>query len=158
MNVTVKSSMPTGKEDPKFGAEYYVNFNEIPDAVPFWFKKQPETDQPMEIEQVNGKWKKVKKEWPTSAPTANTPGNQPAQSTVKPPYKDNTDGIKQGMWINNAAAFVNNQVHDKVPTPEEWATKVHEYASAGYSKGDLNAPKPSTVAEMFGSEPVPVNG
>lgn len=157
MKVTVKSSMPTGKEDAKFGAEYYLQFNELPDTIPFWFKKQPESDQEMEIEQVNGKWKKVKKEWNPNQKQSTSESTSPEQPRRGGTYKDNSDGMRQGLCINNAAAFVNNQVFDDsllkdgLLPAEVWAELVHGYATALYNKGDLNDETPKKVEEIFKS-------
>lgn len=50
-------------------------------------------------------------------------------------YKDNSDGQRQGMCINNAANYVN--ANEKDLTPVAWAEQVWRYANALYNFGDL---------------------
>lgn len=51
---------------------------------------------------------------------------------------DRSDGMRQGMCINNAAAYINaSKAGSIVDTPEDWAKGVHAYASALYALGDL---------------------
>lgn len=57
------------------------------------------------------------------------------------PSKDNSDGQRQGMCINNASNYVNSQSKDY--TPVQWAERVWRYANALYSLGDLHKPSPS---------------
>lgn len=57
------------------------------------------------------------------------PGARPA------PRPDNSDGQRQGMCTNNAANYIN--MTDADLTADAWAEKVHAYASALYSLGDL---------------------
>lgn len=54
-------------------------------------------------------------------------------------YHDNSDGQRQGMCFNNAAAYL-NYVADpgKALTPNKWAAAVWTYAQALYQRGDLN--------------------
>lgn len=51
-------------------------------------------------------------------------------------WKDTSDGQRQGMCFNNAAAYVAAN-SEKTLTPHQWADAVFKYASALYSKGDL---------------------
>lgn len=139
---TVKSTMPTGKEDPKFGKEFYVQFNENEQAFPLWFKEAPAIGKEIDGEVVGGKFKKIKKEWTPNAGGGNaTQGAAPAQS--KPVYKDNSDGMRQGMCINNAANYVNSiefrgeDGNLRALTDREWSETVHSYATALYRLGDL---------------------
>lgn len=55
------------------------------------------------------------------------------------PKKDNSDGMRQGMCINNATAYVNSEprIDGQHITPELWAERVFEFANALYRKGDL---------------------
>lgn len=64
-------------------------------------------------------------------------------------YKDNSDGQRQGMCINNAAEYVKSVATTKL-TPNDWALRVHEYADALYSLGDLGvqANNEAEAAEM----------
>lgn len=146
---TVKNAMTTGKSSPTYGTEYYVQVNEMEDTVPLWLKKAPQPGDPLELENVNGKWKKVKKEWnpSQSAPTTAAPARSP-----RTPYKDNSDGMRQGMCINNAANYVNALEFPKALTDREWATLVHDYATALYALGDLKAPEPANMAELVSGD------
>ena len=154
---TVKSTMPTGKANEKFGKEFYVQFNETEQAFPLWFKEAPAVGKEIDGEISNGKFKKIRKEW---TPNAADPDPKPVTG-AKPAYKDNSDGMRQGMCFNNAANFVNTLVFEKTLTDREWADLTFAYAQALYLKGDLNvpvegsqqeaAPDPiETVKEVFG--------
>ena len=147
--------MPTGKEHDKFGKEFYVQFNETEQAFPLWFKEAPEIGKQIEGEISNGKFKKIRKEW-----TPGTDADPKTASRAKPAYKDNSDGMRQGMCINNAANYINTLEFEKALSDREWAETVHAYANALYRLGDLSmeapevqeAPKDdlSTVQEVFG--------
>ncbi len=155
---TVKSTMPTGKANEKFGQEFYVQFNESEQAFPLWFKSAPEIGKEIDGEIKDGKFKKIRKEWnPNAAPEGDAKGPAPARV----PYKDNSDGMRQGMCFNNAANFVNTLVFEKTLTDREWADLTFAYAQALYLKGDLNVPvegsqqeaepdAADTVKELFG--------
>lgn len=156
---TVKSTMPTGKSNEKFGSEFYVQFNESEQAFPLWFKEAPAVGKEIEGEISNGKFKKIRKEWkPQDASSDSPSGGSPSPS--RPAYKDNSDGMRQGMCFNNAANFVNTLVFEKTLTDREWADLTFAYAQALYLKGDLNVPvegsQPEakdpveTVKEVFG--------
>jgi hypothetical protein len=155
---TVKSTMPTGKANEKFGKEFYVQFDETEQAFPLWFKEAPEVGKQIEGEITNGKFKKIRKEW---KPQDDAGGSSPSGgSQPRTPYKDNSDGMRQGMCFNNAANFVNTLVFEKTLTDREWADLTFAYAQALYRKGDLNVtPEGSqeeandpvaTVKEVFG--------
>lgn len=133
---TVKSVMPTGKSDPKFGQEFYVQFEESEAAFPLWYKNAPAIGFEQEGDIVAGKFKKVRKEWNSNAPVADSTTSQ--SSTPKRSYKDNSDGMRQGMCFNNAANYVATLGFDKALTDREWATTVFSYAQALYHMGDLN--------------------
>jgi hypothetical protein len=155
---TVKSTMPTGKANEKFGQEFYVQFNESEQAFPLWFKSAPEVGKEIEGEITNGKFKKIKKEWKPQDDAGSS--SQGGGSQPRTPYKDNSDGMRQGMCFNNAANFVNSLVFENTLTDQEWADTVFAYAQALYRKGDLNVtPEGSqeeandpvaTVKEVFG--------
>jgi hypothetical protein len=149
MQYTIKAVMPSGKVDPKFGQEFYVQFEEMNDSPALWFKSAPETGSQLDLEQVNGRWKKVKKEWNQSH---GAPTGQAAPTAAKAPYKDNSDGMRQGMCINNAANYVNTLQFEKALTDREWASLIHSYAQALYQLGDLKseADVPENVADVFG--------
>jgi hypothetical protein len=153
---TVKSTMPTGKANEKFGKEFYVQFDESEQAFPLWFKEAPAVGKEIDGEIKDGKFKKIRKEW---NPNASNDGDKtPAPARI--PYKDNSDGMRQGMCFNNAANFVNTLVFEKTLTDREWADLTFAYAQALYLKGDLNVPVEGsqeeakdpieTVKEVFG--------
>lgn len=128
--------MPTGKEDPKFGKEYMVQFEEDNRTVKMSFKKDdPKPGDTEEGEIVDSKYGSYFKRG--SSKPAYTPGDKPA-------YKDNSDGMRQGMCINNAAAYVNTldfrteSGEPRILTDQDWAEIVHSYANALYQKGDLS--------------------
>lgn len=130
---TVKTTMPTGKTDPKFGTEFYVQFNEDERAFPLWYKEAPAVGKTQEGEIINGKFKKAKKEWKPTAEATDTP-----TTSTKPAWKDNSDGMRQGMCFNNAANYVNTLEFPQPLTDSEWADTVFAYAQALYRKGDLS--------------------
>lgn len=152
---TVKAAMPTGKTEKKFGsAEYYVQFEEIEDTAALYFMKPPEVGEKLELEKVKGQWKKVKKEYKPSDKTSATPPATTAKSyPSRSTYKDNSDGQRQGMCINNATAYVNTLEFKKALTDREWAELVHSYATSLYVLGDLkpNEITAETVAGVFGA-------
>jgi len=80
-----------------------------------------------------------------------------ATSVGKPvwtPKKDNSDGMRQGMCINNAANYVNSLEFPQALTDREWASLVHSYATALYILGDLKEAEEitaETVAGVFGA-------
>lgn len=154
---TVKSVMPTGKNHATYGTEFYVQFNETEQAFPLWFKSQPDVGTTVDGEIVAGKFKKIKKEYTPQAEGAPTS----AAPAAKPAWKDNSDGMRQGMCFNNAANYVATLEFEKALTDSEWATTVFAYAQALYRMGDLTqapagsqpAPAeevPTTVAGVFG--------
>jgi hypothetical protein len=148
---TVKSTMPTGKANEKFGKEFYVQFNETEQAFPLWFKEAPAVGKEIDGEISNGKFKKIRKEWnPNAAPE----GDAKAPATTRPAYKDNSDGMRQGMCFNNAANFVNTLVFEKTLTDREWADLTFAYAQALYLKGDLNVPVEGSQEEVVEKDPV----
>lgn len=159
MKYTIKSVMPTGKTSQMYGTEYYIQFNEVDKAFPLWFKQDPAVGSELEGEINGSKFKKVKKEWKEdqssqsqSNPTTSSP------TGTKPAYKDNSDGMRQGMCFNNAANYVNSLDFGKPLTDSEWARTVFAYAQALYRMGDLNvAPEGSQVAtEPVVEQPTPL--
>lgn len=146
---TVKGVMKTGKSNPTYGTEYYVQFNESENSFAMWFKKDPEVGQQIEGDIEGSKFKKAKKEW--NANQTASAGTRPATSPTTR-SRDNSDGMRQGMCINNAANYVNALEFPKALTDREWATLVHDYASALYALGDLKSPEDrqaTTAAEVF---------
>lgn len=154
---TVKGVMPTGKNSPKYGTEFYVQFNEVEASFPLWFKTAPEVGSTIEGEIAGSKFTKIKKEYTPDAATPSTQGG----ASSKPAYKDNSDGMRQGMCFNNAANYVATLEFKQALTDAEWATTVFAYAQALYRMGDLkqlqspeNASQdvPATVAGVFGPQ------
>lgn len=71
-------------------------------------------------------------------PTASTQTS--GQSGYSKGSDDRADGMRQGMCINNAAAYVASAI-DTALTQKEWSELVHSYASALYALGDLKMPE-----------------
>lgn len=138
MTYTVKSVMPTGKEHPTYGTEFYVQFEEDEQAYPLWFKAKPEVGQSVDGEVKDGKFKKIKKEYKPNEQT------NVSKKEWTPMRKDNSDGMRQGMCMNNAANYVTSLQFDSALTDSEWAETVFAYAQALYRMGDL---KPLESAE-----------
>lgn len=136
---TVKAVMPTGKNSPTYGVEYYVQFNETEQSFPMWFKTAPAVGQTLEGDIEGNKFKKVKKEWTGNSSSQASPQTV-GKPTSRPFSKDNSDGMRQGMCMNNAANYVNAFGVDMKSS--EWAKTVHEYASALYALGDLKVEQP----------------
>jgi hypothetical protein len=67
------------------------------------------------------------------------------------PAKDNSDGQRQGMCINNAANYVNSQGKDY--SPADWAERVWGYANAIYSLGDLKKEDSTTTVDTVAPMP-----
>lgn len=67
---------------------------------------------------------------------------------------DNSDGMRQGMCFNNAAAYVTEK-SDKKLSPQEWADAVFAYAEALYTKGDLVKKEVSGYDKFKASRPQP---
>lgn len=137
---TVKDVKPTGKDDPNFGVEYFVQFNEDPRTVTVNRKNPVNVGDSWDGTITESKWgTKFKKApfvpgnpSPVPAASAASAGSPP----VKPVYKDNSDGQRQGMTINNAANYV--AANHKELSPAEWAKVTHSYASELYRLGDLS--------------------
>lgn len=148
---TVDKAMPTGEDHPKFGTEYVVKFNESEQSFKLWYQSEP---QPGKVQwgTINGtKFKKERKPEDTSAPQS---------FSKKSTYKDNSDGQRQGMCVNNAANYVNAAALDsgQPVDAKTWAKMVHQYATALYRLGDLKqaevegeVAKDVDVASVFGA-------
>jgi hypothetical protein len=159
---TVDRVQATGKSDPKFGEEFYVKFTESESTYPLWFKKVPTQGQTIDGDIIDGKFKKTKKEWNPNPqnPQSSVVATQDAPSAPRyTPYKkDNSDGQRQGMCINNAAAYIAaTSGEERYVDGEAWAKEVHAFATALYQLGDLSSePKEQeenladTVTELFG--------
>ena len=156
---TVQTAIPTGKSDPTFGTEYHVKFTENEGTFKLWYKTAPTEGQVQEGTIDGWKFKKAKKEWnpqasPQSSGTAKTPTARGAR-----PFKDNSDGMRQGMCFNNASNYV-QAVSPEPLNPKDWAKAVKSYAQALYLLGDLAAEEapeelpiedaPKAVKDVFG--------
>jgi hypothetical protein len=143
---TVATSMPSGKSDPKFGTEYIVKFAENEGTFKLWYKKQPEEGFVQEGTIDGWKFIKAKKEY-----VAGAAGSVPAavHSVSKPTYRDNSDGMRKGMAINNAAAYV-MATSQELYSPQAWAKRVADYARELYLVSEL---EPQTQEET----PAPVD-
>jgi len=146
--------------DAKFGTEYIVHFNEDDREVKMSRQKPVEVGQEENGTIVSSKYgayfKKdpfVPQAQPASTDTAVSAG----PPTAKPawvPKKSNSDGMRQGMCINNAANYVNSLEFPQALTDREWASLVHSYATALYILGDLKEAEEitaETVAGVFGA-------
>lgn len=153
---TIKQVMETGDVHDTYGKEYFVQFNEMDDTVKLWFKKEtPAAGMEVELEKGAKGWKKVKKEWKPQEKVGG--GASTSSAPSKPAYKDNSDGMRQGMCINNAANYVNGLEFDKALTDVEWATTVFSYANALYRLGDLTkAPEGSQEAPAENMDQTPL--
>jgi hypothetical protein len=147
---TVRQATPTGKSDPTYGDEYIVHFEEDAREVKLSRKKAVVAGQTEEGTIIAGKYgayfKKAPQAYAPKAPSApSTPTTgAPAKSYAR---KDNSDGQRQGMCINNATLYVNTTTpaDTKPLTYDEWAKEVHAYASALYALGDLTPPEITNV-------------
>lgn len=139
MTYTIKQVMPTGKDDPKFGKEYMVQFEEDSRTVKMSFKKDdPKPGDTEEGEIVDSKYGSYFKRGQSKP--AFVPGE-------KKEWKDNSDGMRQGMCFNNAANYVATFDLPAALTDREWADLVFSYAQALYLKGDLTqTPEGSQVS------------
>lgn len=167
---TIQTVIPTGKSDPMYGTEFHVKFAENEGTFKLWYKTPPTEGQVQEGDIDGWKFKKAKKEWDGGSSGGASSASAPAPSGGKPAYqprvyKDNSDGMRQGMCFNNAANYVDS-ISPKELTPTEWAKAVKAYAQALYLLGDLAAEEvvppteqvtevpvteaPKTVQEIFG--------
>jgi hypothetical protein len=152
---TVKGTMPTGKSHDQFGTEFYVQFEEMSDTPALWFKKNlPSPGDTLDLKQENGKWKKVKKEWNTHSPSSSEQSSDSSSqpSSRRSPYKDNSEGMRVGMCINNAANYVNSLEFPQALTDAEWAETVVAYAKALFVRSEFHqeaTDQPVTAADVF---------
>lgn len=151
---TIKQVKPTGKADTGYGVPYFVQFEEDERAVYAQKKSEPQVGDQWDGDIVADKYNGLRfKKAPFVPGQASAQASTPAQASTytKPAYKDNSDGQRQGMCINNAANFVN-----ALATPDmsdaAWANMVHAYASALYALGDLTTE--DKVVDVTGDEDV----
>lgn len=158
MQYTVKNVKPTGKADTGYGTPYYVQFEEDDRIVYAQKKSEPQAGDQWDGEIVKDKyndWKFKKAPFVPNGAAQSTTPTQSGHSFTKPSYKDNSDGQKQGMAINNAAAYVLSTSQELL-SPEEWAKQVTAYAKALYQSSDLST-KESTVDEVVTVTEDPIN-
>lgn len=160
---TVKQATATGKVTAKFGTEYIVHFNEDEREVKMSRQKPVEVGQEEHGTIVDSRYGAYFKKDPYNPDLAKTA--DPVKKQWAPMRKDNSDGMRQGMCMNNAANYVNSL--DTGPlTPKDWAKAVYSFATELYELGDLgykDAPEdiksqletplseaPKSVQEVFG--------
>jgi len=155
MQYTVRQATATGKSDPTYGEEYIVHFNEDQRDVKMSRKQAPE---PGHIENgtiMENKYGAYFKKDPF------VPGQSPAPAAQAPkssnpftPRRDNSDGQRQGMCINNASAYVATLKTKDTLTSAQWAQLVYKYATALYAMGDLKVEEdlPEITAEEAGGD------
>lgn len=141
----ITNVLKTGKSSPQFGDEYMVKFADHADSIKVWRKEKnaPTEGASWEGDIVNGKFVKP----PYEGKAEDKPAAKPFSRKI-----DNSDGQKQGMCINNAAASL---VFHNFEDDAEWAEAVHKRATALYSLGDLNPSEQVTddlanVKNIFG--------
>lgn len=130
---TISTAQPTGEVHEVYGTAYYVKFAEDPETYTLWYKSAPAVGTVVEGVVVNGKFKKEKKPFMNSQTNS---GNYAPKKTFSAQQEDRADGMRQGMCINNAAAYLTANSKELLPA-SDWAEKVHNYANALYAKGDL---------------------
>ena len=165
---TIQTVIPTGKSDPMYGTEFHVKFAENEGTFKLWYKTPPTEGQVQEGDIDGWKFKKAKKEWDGNSGGGASSASAPPSTTSKPAYqprvyKDNSDGMRKGMAINNAATYV-NAVSPEPLAPKDWAKAVTAYAKELYVVSELEdvapvppteqpkevAEAPKTVQEIFG--------
>lgn len=162
---TIKTATPTGKTDPTYGDEYYVQFEEDTRAVKMSRKAVPQPGGKENGQIIDGKYGAYFKKDPYQPTPQGGAVNVPAKKWT-PIKRDNSDGQRQGMCLNNAANYVNTLEFEKALTDREWAQLVHSYATALYRLGDLKdvedqpapaelpiAEAPKAVQDVFGVTP-----
>lgn len=131
MNYTVeKWEKANEPEHPQYGQKYHVKFAEEAQSVEVSRKTEPVIGEVLDGTITNGRFKKTPKPY--------TPGS-PQQRYDGPKRHDNSDGMRQGMCINNASEYVRSMTEStgKILEPAQWATVVHGYANELYKLGDL---------------------
>jgi hypothetical protein len=135
--LTIKSVTPTGKVDQGFGVPYYVTFEEVEGSVYAQKKTEP---------QVGDEWWGKVEDGKFGLKFVKDPYNPNQENRVVPTgdaprtFKDNSDGMRQGMAINNAAKYVieRNINNELFVGAQELADEIKEFAVPIY-KIDLNS-------------------
>lgn len=145
MTYTVEMAIATGKKDEKYGPEYMIKFAEDARPVKMNFKNDtPKAGDTEEGEIIDGKYGAYFKRG----------GSKPAYAGgEKKEWKDNSDGQRQGMCMNNAASYVNTLAFEKALTDVEWADLVYSYANTLYQKGDLTQTPEGSQEEVIEGNP-----
>lgn len=153
---TIQTAIPTGKSDAMYGTEFHVKFAENEGTFKLWYKTPPTEGQVQEGDIDGWKFKKAKKEWnPTQSAESHGGASvgTPTAPKGKPAWRDNSDGMRQGMCFNNAANYV-EAISPKELTPTEWAKAVKAYAQALYLLGDLAAEEAVPPTEQVTETPI----
>ena len=149
-----------------YGTEFHVKFAENEGTFKLWYKETPQEGKEQYGTIDGWKFKKASKqdlEQQGIAPSTPTVSSSTSKPYSKPAYKDNSDGMRQGMCFNNAAAYVLN-VSPEPLSPNEWAKAVNSYAQALYLVSELSkdvpvvtetplSEAPKSVQEVFGTSP-----
>lgn len=148
---TITTSIETGKVDPEWGNEYIIKIAESSDSFKINSKTKPEDGSKIYGTIEQGKWgpwfKRGKN--PNAKPYVNTKdsrGNE-APRSFGAQQADKSDGMRQGMCMNNAAAYVAAISEGKDLNPRQWSDAVYAYACALYSKGDLKVVEASPISD-----------
>lgn len=183
---TIQTVMPTGQVSPMYGTEFHVKFAENEGTFKLWYKTAPTEGQVQEGTIDGWKFKKAKKEWDGNSGNVSSNAGGAGSASVppsttgttkyqKPAYKDNSDGMRKGMAINNAATYV-NLISPEPLAPKDWAKAVTAYARELYLVSELDseaveadkeavrqvveevtiAEAPKSVQEVFGIKASPV--
>lgn len=140
--LTIKSVKPMGEYSEQYGQTFWGYVEEYEMPVRFSKKLRAIADGTI-ISAESGAVKEGSKGQYMQLSGINIGGAVHGQTNfteayTTPPkktYVDNSDGQRQGMCINNAANFIN--ATEGPMKPSEWAKKVHDYAAALYTLGDL---------------------
>ena len=142
---TIQTAIPTGKTDQMYGTEFHVKFAENEGTFKLWYKSPPTEGQVQEGDIDGWKFKKAKKEWSGNQSQTDSPRAETQSAPfVKKVWKDNSDGMRQGMCFNNASNYV-EAISPEPLAPADWARAVKAYAQALYLLGDLAAEEETVV-------------
>lgn len=151
----IQKVIPTGKKEIMFGKpteEFHVKFAENEGTFKLWYQKPPVEGQ--EQWGVIDGWKFKKEKAPEPPQTSTDSGEFVPRKTRSVLDKERSDGMRQGMCINNAAEYV-KQI-EKLD-PKEWAATVHAYAQELYLVSDLYHEAPQDVVQQVSIDEAPAN-
>lgn len=163
---TIQTAIPTGKTHQMYGTEFHVKFAENEGTFKLWYKETPQEGKEQYGTIDGWKFKKASKDDLEASGVKSSSPATPAVARApysKPAYKDNSDGMRQGMCFNNAAAYV-LAVSPEPLSPNEWAKAVNSYAQALYLVSELSkdvpavtetplSEAPKSVQDVFGASP-----